>query len=775
MAYASMYEKLNENIRQIPLKLNLHMREILDCNYAVNGWQKFVDLLAGTKFMLSKNDIETCSELYTGHRSPTNAMITKLGSKNFLVVDLLRILNQLEQESLVEDVRNYVGLPPEPVTITQEPASSVRLEAGEDLVLVVEAQGFPYPRYQWFLGDNEIHGETTFQLIKKNVQVEDSGSYCCRLHNSPDRNEVKFTRPTVVNVRPSPVPVILQHTPPQTLFSQDTLILWCKATTFVDSNLIYEWYKEDTFIAFGPCHKKQKLTKIDSGEYKCLVRNDFGVTITEPILVNVLIETLEIVVQPKSTTVDLDSLALFTCKARGPEPLIYQWYKDEICIQGATSSEFDIIIKSLSDTGIYFCKVSCPSFQMECRSDFAILRIKDNSKQVQKKYAATDKVALLIGNEDYRSEKKLTAPQNDVEILSEIFMHLNFKVVSLVNLTLNEMESAIMKFIEMLDKGVYGVFYYAGHGFEVNGDPYSYLTPVDAPTGCNIKSCLQAEKIQELMASKKPALCCLILDICRTIQQSNVHQSRPIRTPENSVYFYATTRGNFAYEYAREKIGRLVKHLQKFLFLEEGIETVFGKVRGDIGSTNSDYFKQVAEMKTNLIEVERSLTDPINCTNHTVEFTRREIAWREAHTLPKSETFIISSINVELKVDFQHKFSNVLVIYVTIINPGNTTNCYAWAAKFPSVLSADKPCIVPDNSKKTKVVIRDLQKLKDPMEIVIKVVYEECTKQKNLEHRIKLGYPLVANQQLWKKCTVFSQNEPTEQECIESLDQISLE
>ena len=130
-------------------------------------------------------------------------------------------------------------------------------------------------------------------------------------------------------------------------------------------------------------------------------------------------------------------------------------------------------------------------------------------------FLATDKVALLIGNEDYRSEKKLTAPQNDVKILSEIFMNLNFKVVSLVNLTLNEMESAIMKFVEMLDEGVYGVFYYAGHGFEVNGDPYSYLTPVDAPTGCNIKSCLQAEKIQELMVSKKPAISCLILDICR--------------------------------------------------------------------------------------------------------------------------------------------------------------------------------------------------------------------------------------------------------------------
>ena len=63
------------------------------------------------------------------------------------------------------------------------------------------------------------------------------------------------------------------------------------------------------------------------------------------------------------------------------------------------------------------------------------------------------------------------------------------------------------------------------------------------------------------------------------------------------------------------------------------------------------------------------------------------------------------------------------------------------------------------------------------MKIVIKVVYEEgkSQEQKSLEHEIKLGYPLVANQQLWKKCTAFSQNEPTEQECIESLDQISLE
>ena len=43
--------------------------------------------------------------------------------------------------------------------------------------------------------------------------------------------------------------------------------------------------------------------------------------------------------------------------------------------------------------------------------------------------------------------------------------------------------------------------------------------------------------------------------------------------------FTFSTRGHVAYENTREKIGRLVQHLQKFLTLEESIETVFGKVR----------------------------------------------------------------------------------------------------------------------------------------------------------------------------------------------------
>ena len=44
-------------------------------------------------------------------------------------------------------------------------------------------------------------------------------------------------------------------------------------------------------------------------------------------------------------------------------------------------------------------------------------------------FAATDKVALLIGNYDYRSQQSLKAPQTDIQNLSHIFQRvLGFKV-----------------------------------------------------------------------------------------------------------------------------------------------------------------------------------------------------------------------------------------------------------------------------------------------------------------------------------------------------------
>lgn len=69
---------------------------------------------------------------------------------------------------------------------------------------------------------------------------------------------------------------------------------------------------------------------------------------------------------------------------------------------------------------------------------------------------ATDKVALLIGNMSYQHHTQLCAPIADVHELTNLLRQLDFKVVSLLDLNCQEMQSAVTEFLLLLDKGVYG-------------------------------------------------------------------------------------------------------------------------------------------------------------------------------------------------------------------------------------------------------------------------------------------------------------------------------
>lgn len=71
-------------------------------------------------------------------------------------------------------------------------------------------------------------------------------------------------------------------------------------------------------------------------------------------------------------------------------------------------------------------------------------------------FQATDKVALLIGNLNYSNHPDLMAPIMDVHELANLLQQLDFRVVSLLDLTIVEMQSAVDKFIQLLDRGVYG-------------------------------------------------------------------------------------------------------------------------------------------------------------------------------------------------------------------------------------------------------------------------------------------------------------------------------
>ena len=88
-----------------------------------------------------------------------------------------------------------------------------------------------------------------------------------------------------------------------------------------------------------------------------------------------------------------------------------------------------------------------------------------------------DRFALVIGNSAYQTEP-LKNPINDAEDMAANLRNLGFKVILKKNADQRMMEDTIRYFGKQLRGGGVGLFYFAGHGMQVDGR--NYLIPIDA-------------------------------------------------------------------------------------------------------------------------------------------------------------------------------------------------------------------------------------------------------------------------------------------------------
>ena len=92
--------------------------------------------------------------------------------------------------------------------------------------------------------------------------------------------------------------------------------------------------------------------------------------------------------------------------------------------------------------------------------------------------AATEqRIALVIGNSAY-SIGPLKNPVNDATDMAATLKKLGFTVTLKRNASLQEMDEAVETFGSQLKRGGVGLFYYAGHGVQINGT--NYLLPIGA-------------------------------------------------------------------------------------------------------------------------------------------------------------------------------------------------------------------------------------------------------------------------------------------------------
>jgi len=92
--------------------------------------------------------------------------------------------------------------------------------------------------------------------------------------------------------------------------------------------------------------------------------------------------------------------------------------------------------------------------------------------------AAAERVALVIGNSAYRSASALKNPRNDADAIAAALERLDFKVIKGTDVDQVGLKAVVREFTREIETAKVALFFYAGHGLQVNGR--NYLIPVDA-------------------------------------------------------------------------------------------------------------------------------------------------------------------------------------------------------------------------------------------------------------------------------------------------------
>ncbi|XP_069836509.1 mucosa-associated lymphoid tissue lymphoma translocation protein 1-like [Dendropsophus ebraccatus] len=374
-----------------------------------------------------------------------------------------------------------------------------------------------------------------------------------------------------------------------------------------------------------------------------------------------------IVTQPTSAHVKYHNPVRLCCYALGLPAPQYQWYHNGQCMPYRREKEIKIKSIRRRDCGNYLCHVS--NAHGEMWSEPAELTIGDSiilkaSPQPVihpglppgHRYFATGKVALLIGNNGYLNHPNLLAPMVDVFELSVLLRRLGFCVISLVDLTREEMLTSVKQFLQLLDKGVYGLFYYAGHGYERLGR--NYMVPIDAPQPYKPENCISVQRILQQMQDRKTALNVVLLDTCRKWYNPDCAVSKvsPLKPLGNTVYGYATSENAEAYEVQDEAFssGIFMTYLKKHILKELKVTHMLEEVLEDLDNDPLVAGKQVMEIKHTLKEP-RTLTDKIHPSgNEQLDRTM----WDQRTKIPKQ--VVKFSCGVEAELRFKVVFSNLI-------------------------------------------------------------------------------------------------------------------
>jgi len=241
--------------------------------------------------------------------------------------------------------------------------------------------------------------------------------------------------------------------------------------------------------------------------------------------------------------------------------------------------------------------------------------------------AKEKRIALIIGNANYEYDK-LQNTLNDADDMADMLKKFGFEVILKKDCTKRQIQEAVEEFAEKLNEENVGLFYYSGHGAQIQGE--NYLIPIthNMKRESDIEyEAVSANRILKMMEQSETLANIIILDACRNnpfgknfrMKNKNVlKQGLAEMRANGSIVVYATDAGSVASDNPGERNGLFTKYLLKNIPSGESLLDILTNVNRDVyieskkqqspflysGLRKKFYFRRLEGIKPPSVDIE---------------------------------------------------------------------------------------------------------------------------------------------------------------------------
>ncbi len=209
----------------------------------------------------------------------------------------------------------------------------------------------------------------------------------------------------------------------------------------------------------------------------------------------------------------------------------------------------------------------------------------DRGMGVRRKVPHERRLALVIGNDGYQAAPPLVNAVHDAKSMAAALESVGFEVESVLDADFKGMGMAIDRFTGKLQGGDVGFFYYAGHGFQVEG--LNYLVPVDFKMTTTVAAkydSYAADRVREAMEATGSRLNIIVLDACRnnpfSTSRANSGGLAGMNAGRGTYIAFATAPGRTAEDNAAAQNGLYTGFLIETIQIPGlSLDQVFNRVR----------------------------------------------------------------------------------------------------------------------------------------------------------------------------------------------------